>query len=70
MCPKGDGLHLISNCKDQTIKLWDTRAAVSPTQAAAAGRNRPRIPHWDYRWEDYPGEGVGGHDRDMNNTWM
>lgn len=23
--PKGDGRHLISNCKDQTIKLWDMR---------------------------------------------
>ena len=23
--PKGDGRHLISNSKDQTIKLWDIR---------------------------------------------
>ena len=65
MCTKGDGYHLISNCKDQTIKLWDTRAAVSQSQAAASHRNRPRIPRWDYRWEEYPGEGcmlapVGG----------
>jgi WD repeat-containing protein 23 len=53
--PKGDGYHVISNCKDQTIKLWDTRAAVSTGRAAASARLRPRIPRWDYRWEDYPG---------------
>ena len=27
--PKGDGLYLISNSKDQTIKLWDLRRACS-----------------------------------------
>lgn len=53
--PKGDGHHLISNCKDQTIKLWDTRRAVGHSQAAAAARDRPRIPRWDYRWEENPG---------------
>jgi WD repeat-containing protein 23 len=62
--PKGDGHHLISNCKDQTVKLWDTRRAVTPAQAAAAARNAPRIPRWDYRWEDYPGEILTRHLQD------
>jgi len=57
VCPKGDGFHLISNCKDQTIKLWDTRAAMSASRAAEAARRRPRIPRWDYRWEHYAAEG-------------
>jgi hypothetical protein len=55
ICARGNGTHLISNAKDQTIKLWDVRAALSPAQAAAAARQRPRIPRWDYRWEDWPG---------------
>ena len=25
LLPQGDGRYLISNSKDQTIKLWDTR---------------------------------------------
>lgn len=30
--PKGDGRYLISNCKDQTIKLWDLRNMMEPRQ--------------------------------------
>ena len=30
--PKGDGRYLISNCKDQTIKLWDLRSMMEPRQ--------------------------------------
>ncbi len=30
--PKGDGRYLISNCKDQTIKLWDMRNMMEPRQ--------------------------------------
>ncbi|CAD7702144.1 unnamed protein product [Ostreobium quekettii] len=54
---KGDGHCLISNCKDQTIKLWDLRKSV--TEETLARRTAPRLPqfHWDYRWSKYPGEG-------------
>ncbi|GMH42992.1 hypothetical protein BSKO_10914 [Bryopsis sp. KO-2023] len=54
---KGDGCHLISNSKDQTIKLWDIRKMVSEGELCAMGQ--PRLPHfhWDYRWNDYPGAG-------------
>eukprot|EP00803_Ostreobium_quekettii_P011162 evm.model.scf_1154EXC.2 EVM.evm.TU.scf_1154EXC.2 scf_1154EXC:21146-23272(+) len=54
---KGDGHSLISNCKDQTVKLWDLRKSV--TEGALAKRCTPRLPHfhWDYRWSRYPGEG-------------
>eukprot|EP00878_Enallax_costatus_P018481 GHUV01019456.1.p1 GENE.GHUV01019456.1~~GHUV01019456.1.p1 ORF type:complete len:369 (+),score=74.08 GHUV01019456.1:1185-2291(+) len=57
ICPKGDGYHLISNSKDQTIKLWDVRAALKPAAAAVAAERRPAIPRWDYRWEEYPAAG-------------
>jgi WD40 repeat protein len=55
LCPKGDGYHLISNSKDQTVKLWDVRKALSPSAAIDKARQRPQIAHWDYRWEEYPG---------------
>ncbi|TVU17888.1 hypothetical protein EJB05_33948 [Eragrostis curvula] len=48
---RGDGRYFISNCKDQTIKLWDIRKMSSVTRA------RPlRIVDWDYRWMSFPSE--------------
>ncbi|KAK8283287.1 hypothetical protein V6Z11_D08G080900 [Gossypium hirsutum] len=43
--PAGDGRYFISNGKDQTIKLWDTRKMSSNTSWNY---------DWDYRWMDYP----------------
>ncbi|CAI9118678.1 OLC1v1020275C3 [Oldenlandia corymbosa var. corymbosa] len=46
---RGDGRYLISNGKDQCIKLWDIRKMSSRTNYT------PRsTPHWDYRWMPYP----------------
>ncbi|GAB4823240.1 hypothetical protein N2152v2_010286 [Parachlorella kessleri] len=52
---KGDGRYLISNGKDQTVKLWDLRGMRS--HAEAQQLRRDRVPHfsWDYRWMEYPG---------------
>lgn len=50
---RGDGRHLISNSKDQSIKLWDVR--VFSNEAAA--NNTLRAVHgqtWDYRWQEVP----------------
>ncbi|KAK6940886.1 WD40 repeat [Dillenia turbinata] len=41
---RGDGRYLISNGKDQTIKLWDIRKI----------HQGFRRYEWDYRWMDYP----------------
>eukprot|EP00271_Cylindrocystis_brebissonii_P003415 TRINITY_DN14373_c0_g1_i1.p1 TRINITY_DN14373_c0_g1~~TRINITY_DN14373_c0_g1_i1.p1 ORF type:complete len:674 (-),score=99.36 TRINITY_DN14373_c0_g1_i1:561-2582(-) len=53
ICSKGDGRHLISNSKDQTVKLWDIR-----TMMDQAEHKRPvwkgRRSHWDYRMMEYP----------------
>uniref|UniRef100_R7WFJ4 Uncharacterized protein n=1 Tax=Aegilops tauschii TaxID=37682 RepID=R7WFJ4_AEGTA len=46
---RGDGRYLISNCKDQTIKLWDVRRM----SATVKGR-QPRLYDWDYRWMSFP----------------
>mmetsp|Transcript_10957 Transcript_10957/g.44827 ORF Transcript_10957/g.44827 Transcript_10957/m.44827 type:complete len:238 (+) Transcript_10957:51-764(+) len=44
MNAKGDGRYLISNSKDQSIKLWDLRRMVEPAEA-----QRPPRSSWDYR---------------------
>lgn len=50
---RGDSRYLITNCKDQTIKLWDVRAfsgeiGESNTRKAVSSQN------WDYRWQRVP----------------
>ncbi|KAL4432013.1 hypothetical protein ABPG77_000280 [Micractinium sp. CCAP 211/92] len=53
---KGDGRYLISNSKDQTIKLWDMCMMASEKDAYTLNRAAPSF-HWDYRWMEYPGKG-------------
>jgi WD repeat-containing protein 23 len=53
--PKGDGRHLISNSKDQSIKLWDIRrfsskSAVTHAKQLVAAEHET----WDYRWQSPP----------------
>lgn len=50
---KNDARYLITNSKDQTIKLWDMRAfsskeGIQATKIAVACQN------WDYRWQRVP----------------
>lgn len=47
---RGDGRYLISNGKDQAMKLWDIRKMSSNVNYTP----RPRKYDWDYRWMDYP----------------
>lgn len=55
---KGDGRYLLSNSKDQTIKIWDARKMADRSALRAAERaSFPRF-RWDYRWMDHP-----AHDR-------
>eukprot|EP00698_Gefionella_okellyi_P011940 TRINITY_DN3189_c0_g1_i1.p1 TRINITY_DN3189_c0_g1~~TRINITY_DN3189_c0_g1_i1.p1 ORF type:complete len:367 (+),score=58.23 TRINITY_DN3189_c0_g1_i1:93-1193(+) len=48
---KGDGRYLISNSKDQSMKLWDLRMMMDPSHARAVPPTRRH--RWDYRWEHY-----------------
>ncbi|XP_077993157.1 DDB1- and CUL4-associated factor 11-like [Glandiceps talaboti] len=50
---KGDSRHLISNSKDQSIKLWDVRKCSSP-DCVEASRRAVAQQHWDYRWQQVP----------------
>jgi len=51
--PRGDGRHLITNSKDQSIKLWDIRmfadrSTISQSKRAVSSQR------WDYRWQRVP----------------
>ena len=51
---RGDGRHLISNSKDQTIKLWDLRC-FSGRESVQQARQVVRLSqNWDYRWQSHP----------------
>lgn len=58
---QGDARYLISNSKDQSIKLWDIRK-FSPKEGLAASRQAVTQQNWDYRWQQVPQRGVGGGD--------
>ncbi|XP_015585842.1 DDB1- and CUL4-associated factor 11 isoform X2 [Cephus cinctus] len=51
--PRGDGRHLVTNSKDQTIKLWDVRA-FSDENAEQNTRKAVTNQNWDYRWQRVP----------------
>lgn len=51
---KGDGRYLLSNGKDQTMKLWDLRMAMSTERYEALNpRRHTANADYDYRVEDY-----------------
>ncbi|XP_028933736.1 DDB1- and CUL4-associated factor 11 isoform X1 [Ornithorhynchus anatinus] len=50
---KGDARYLISNSKDQTIKLWDIRR-FSGREGMEASRQAATQQNWDYRWQQVP----------------
>ena len=53
---QGDGRYLITNSKDQTIKLWDIRQ-FSQGDAISATLGEVQRQSWDYRWQDVPKKG-------------
>lgn len=50
---RNDGRYIISNSKDQSIKLWDLRV-FSPADAESKIKNQVGFGHWDYRWDGVP----------------
>lgn len=53
---KSDARYLISNSKDQSIKLWDIRK-FSNDDAMNATRTAVSRQGWDYRWQNVPRKG-------------
>ncbi|ESO89788.1 hypothetical protein LOTGIDRAFT_124623, partial [Lottia gigantea] len=50
---KGDARYLLSNSKDQTIKLWDIRS-FSGNDGVEATKRAVSAQKWDYRWQQVP----------------
>jgi len=52
---RNDGRYLISNSKDQSIKLWDLRAFSTKESGEKAEQNfQSAGTMWDYRWDKVP----------------
>jgi WD repeat-containing protein 23 len=52
---RGDDRYLLTNSKDQTIKLWDMRCFAS-NEAIEATKKSVSVQKWDYRWQCCPPE--------------
>lgn len=63
---KGDGRYLLSNGKDQTMKLWDTRKMLSSEQTAGWGPSYQGRTGFDYRLMRYPDEYYHPHPHDCS----
>lgn len=50
---QGDGRYLITNSKDQSVKLWDMRR-FSSSEGIEATRKAVSRQMWDYRWQGAP----------------
>lgn len=49
---KGDGRYVISNGKDQVLRLWDLRKMRSNLEFEQVKDKHFGIPNFDYRWVD------------------
>lgn len=63
---KGDGRYLLSNGKDQTMKLWDTRKMSSSEEAAGRESSFEGRSGFDYRLMKYPEKYYHPHPHDCS----
>ena len=62
---KGDGRYILSNGKDQSMKLWDLRMAMTTARFEELDPMRAIRGHnYEYRWEDYDEEQWFRHPHD------
>ncbi|KAG6868495.1 hypothetical protein C0993_002033 [Termitomyces sp. T159_Od127] len=63
---KGDGRYIVSNGKDQAMRLWDLRKMRSNQEFEEVRRKRYGVPDFDYRYPPYPGPRVDKHPKDCS----
>ncbi|KAA8917818.1 hypothetical protein TRICI_000020 [Trichomonascus ciferrii] len=61
-----DGRHIISNCKDQSIKLWDLRQGLSTSKEVNEYDPLDTSTVYDYRLYRYPGPRALGRHEDRS----
>lgn len=54
--PRNDGYHVLSNSKDQSIKIWDMRKPSNLRNRSTARQHQLSMTTWDYRWDRVPRE--------------
>ncbi|XP_034108206.1 DDB1- and CUL4-associated factor 11 [Drosophila albomicans] len=59
--PRNDGYHVLSNSKDQSIKIWDMRLPNSHRNRPASRSHLNSKARWDYRWDRVPREFYNPH---------
>ena len=55
LCLQGDGRYLITNSKDQSVKLWDMRR-FSSSEAVQATREAVSQQPWNYQSHSTPSD--------------
>lgn len=63
---KGDGRYIISNGKDQALRLWDLRAMRGSADFDTFAGQRYGIRNYDYRYGYYPKPRYAAHPRDCS----
>lgn len=53
---RNDGYHVLSNSKDQSIKIWDMRQPSNLRNRSRARQQQLDLAMWDYRWNRVPRE--------------
>ncbi|KAG2358232.1 WD40-repeat-containing domain protein [Suillus spraguei] len=63
---KGDGRYIISNGKDQALRLWDLRKMCSSEDFDNGANRDYRLREFDYRYGHYPKPKRAAHPRDCS----
>lgn len=53
---RNDGYHVLTNSKDQSIKVWDMRQPSNLRFRSSARQHQLTLTEWDYRWDRVPRE--------------
>lgn len=63
---KGDGRYVISNGKDQALRLWDLRKMRTNEEHEAVARRSYGLPEFDYRYADDRKQRYAAHPKDCS----